>query len=169
MHISAMEEYGLRCVLQLARQLDQAPLPASTIAKREGISIEYVSKLMHRFRKSGMVRAVRGVSGGFALALDPKQITLKSVVESVAAKKKSASFCNQYSGQEASCVHLSDCNVRPVWMTLSGYFDDLLTQLTLSDLLQRESSLQAHVAKLADSKSKQLKTYFKESQHEVHS
>ncbi|MCM0606489.1 MAG: Rrf2 family transcriptional regulator [Xanthomonadaceae bacterium] len=162
MHISAMEEYGLRCALQLARQPGQAPLPASIIAKREGISIEYVSKLMHRFRKAGMVKAIRGMSGGFTLAQTPDLITLKSVMESISGKKQAGAFCNQFSGREDSCVHLSDCSVRPVWTTLSGYFDDLLGQLTLADLIKKESTLQTQVSHLAASKTKQIKNYFLE-------
>lgn len=170
MHISAMEEYGLRCALQLARQSAPqeemgVPLPASKIAEREGISLEYVSKLMHLFRKTGMVEAVRGVSGGFILAKQPSEITLKEVLESVRGKKESGDFCSQYSGQQNSCVHLSDCSVRPVWMTLTGYFDDLLKQLTLADLLNKENKLQNQVTRLAEAKTKQIKEVF----HEAHS
>jgi hypothetical protein len=39
--------------------------------------------------------------------------------------------------------------VRPVWFVLSSYFDALLTQLTLSDLIQEEKEATEVIRKLA--------------------
>jgi len=163
MHISAMEEYGLRCALQLARHHGDGPMAASKIAEKEGISLEYVSKLMHLFRKAGLVQAVRGVQGGFVLDREPAQITLREVVQTVSAKKDSnASFCSQYSGQQDSCANLGECTIRPVWTTLYNYFDEILKELTLADLLKREVTLKTQVTALAEAKAKQFKEMFHE-------
>jgi Rrf2 family protein len=101
MHISALEEYGLRCALQLARMHDNETLAASQIAEKEGISVEYASKLMHLFRKAEMVESVRGMQGGFRLTRPASEVTLKAVLDAVKAKRTpsdSADFCSQFKG-----------------------------------------------------------------------
>lgn len=140
MHISALEEYGLRCALQLAKGAGRGPLSASQIAESEGISVEYVSKFMHLFKKTGFVTAARGVQGGFSLVRSPNEITLKEVFDALKAKKTANSnFCNQYAGQQQSCVHIHQCSVRPFWQLLSFYFDEVTHELTLTDLLEHEN------------------------------
>jgi len=147
MQISAQEEYGLRCALQLARGFGRGPLSASKIAHFEGISVEYVSKFMHLFRKSGLVKGLRGTQGGFCLQHDPKEVTLKEVLDSVRGRKNqsTAHFCTQFTGQLAECVHIDECSARPVWLLIASYFESLLKQLTLNDLLSHENEVRRKV------------------------
>ena len=141
MHISALEEYGLRCALQLAKARGQGPLSASQIAELEGISIEYVSKFMHLFKKAGLVHAARGVQGGFSLVREAAAVSLKDVFEALKAKKTATGdFCQQFAGQQKTCVHLNQCSVRPFWQLVSFYFEEMTRQLTLADLLAHESN-----------------------------
>ncbi len=51
MHLLAQEEYGLRCLLQVARHSGSHPLTISEIAQAEGLSPEYTAKLMRALRK----------------------------------------------------------------------------------------------------------------------
>jgi len=76
MRISTIEEYGLRCALQLGRVyfFKEQHLAATEIAKREGISVRYVSKIMYLLRKAKLATAVRGTTGGFLLSKAPDQI-----------------------------------------------------------------------------------------------
>lgn len=148
MHISAVEEYGLRCALQLASLEEGALLAASQIAEREGISVQYASKIMHLFRKANLVVASRGMQGGFRLAKRPSEVTLKSVFASL-KEEKSSGFCNQYKGLHQECVHLQDCSVRPVWNVLSSYFDAVLDQLTLGDLASTEDNSRKRIENFA--------------------
>jgi len=157
--LSALEEYGLRCSLQLARSYQDGPLPASRIAEREHLSVEYVSKIMHLFRKAGVVAAERGNQGGFYLARSPAEVPLKAVLESVRTRSDdSHSFCSHYPGQGTQCIHLGECAVRPVWMVLSSYFDEILKTLTLQDLLVREAESEKAVRTLAAGKARAVTT-----------
>lgn len=164
MHISPLEEYALRCAVQLVRMSGDgaaSPISASRIAEKEGISVEYVSKIMHLFKKAELVETVRGTKGGFRLARDPKAIPLTDVFNALEIRKRldaqsSDEFCGQFAGQGASCAHLTECSVRPVWFVLSRYFDELLGALTVADLIRPESAIEAHILALAQKKSKTL-------------
>lgn len=138
--ISGLEEYGLRCALQLARCFKTMPhISASTIAEKEGLSIEYVRKFMYLFRQQRLVKTVRGIQGGFALTKNPAEITLKEIFDCLKKKKQAPkTFCKHFSGQLSHCIHLGECSVRPVWALLLAYTDHLFQTITLQDLLQQE-------------------------------
>ena len=53
MQLLAQEEYGLRCLLQVAQHRGEEPLSIQTVAEREGLSPEYAAKLMRALRKAG--------------------------------------------------------------------------------------------------------------------
>ena len=53
MKLSAQEEYGLRCLLRLGAQGDGGNLTIPEISRIEGISPEYVAKLMRILRREG--------------------------------------------------------------------------------------------------------------------
>lgn len=153
MQISALEEYGVRCALQLAKHHAQGSLPASKIAEAEGLSVEYVGKIMHLFRKSGLVLASRGNQGGFYLADAPEHVSVHRVFEAMRSPKdNSTQFCERFSGQHEMCRHTGACSLRPVWKVLSGYFDDVLKSLTLADLARREDDATRRVSMVAAQK-----------------
>ena len=64
MKLSAQEEYGLRCLLRLGAQGDGGSLTIPEISRTEGISPEYVAKLMRILRQGGLVTSARGATGG---------------------------------------------------------------------------------------------------------
>ena len=64
MKVSSQEEYGLRCLLQVGKKrTDETPIPISEIAVREGLSVEYVGKLLMTLRRGGLVKSIRGKAG----------------------------------------------------------------------------------------------------------
>src|SRR2546430_15546874 len=67
MRLSAQEEYGLRCLLQVARG-HEGSTTTPEIAEREGLSQAHVHKLMRFLRRGGLVKSVRGRKGGYQLA-----------------------------------------------------------------------------------------------------
>lgn len=73
MRITAKEEYGLRCILQLASAPPREPLSAAEIARREGLSCPYVEKLLWTLKKAGFIKSHRGVKGGYVLARPPSR------------------------------------------------------------------------------------------------
>jgi len=161
MHISAVEEYGLRCALQLAGLPEGSVLAASQVAEREGISVQYASKILHLFRKAGLVSAARGMQGGFRLVRAPEAITLKAVFG--AFREDQGGHCAQYAGQQSECVHLKECSVRPVFNVLSSYFDSVLEHLTLGDLSRSEAETKERVAKFASREAEAMRARFTSS------
>ncbi len=137
MRISSLEEYGLRCLLALAREGQGKQLSISEIAEMEGLSMPYASKLLSILRKAELVEAVRGRGGGFCISRDPGEITLLDVLTALGGPILDPDHCNRFTGQLDTCVHTIDgCSVHGVLDSLAGYISDLLSQTTLEDLVR---------------------------------
>src|SRR5688572_16223129 len=143
MKISAQEEYGLRCLLQLARvgTMGQS-LTLAQIAELEGISTANAGKLLWILSKAGLVQSTRGIKGGYSLAKPASEIRLNQVIR-VLEGEPAESHCKSYAGVLDACVHTGDCGIRPVIIELHQIVDNALADITLSQLLGTEANVDA--------------------------
>ncbi len=140
MKLSVQEEYGLRCLLQLARHESSLTLPE--LSKLEGISLAHTGKLMRLLRRGGFVTATRGQAGGYLLARPALELMIGEVLAVLGGRFFDAQFCDRHAGVARACTHLPDCSIRPVLRQLQDVVDDVLGQLPLSSLLARERDVQ---------------------------
>ncbi len=151
MNVSPLEEYGLRCAVQLASLEAGQTLSAPEIAEREGLSVEYVSKFMLLLKRGGLVRTLRGIHGGFALARPAGQISVKDVFDALKQQRKSkGDFCESFAGKSETCVRSSACGIRPFWQMLSRTVEEFTARMTLQDLLMTESETEKKATLVAD-------------------
>src|SRR5215210_6611969 len=137
MKISAQEEYGLRCLVQLATLGESESLTLNQIAEREGISVANAGKLMWLLNKAGFVSATRGTKGGYILARAASEIRLNEVIKVLDADVLSK-HCESYTGILDSCVHKGDCGIRPVIVGLHEIVENALSRITLAQLVGNE-------------------------------
>ncbi len=140
MKISAQEEYGLRCLVQLATVKDDETLTLPQIAEREGISQANAGKLMWLLNKGGFVKATRGTKGGYSLARPAAEIHLNEVIK-VLDDDEIAGHCGSYTGVKDSCVHTGDCGIRPVIVGLHEIVQNALSNITLAQLVGTEKTV----------------------------
>lgn len=144
MKITAQEEYGLRCLLRLARASAGRSMTIPEIAAEEGLSGAYVGKLLAVLRQAGLVESERGRSGGYRLAKSASEIGLGTILMLVGDPIfDEPGYCQRHAGSETdgTCVHLNGCTLRALWQTLEHWMRHLLDQITLADLLQSESDI----------------------------
>jgi Rrf2 family protein len=160
--LTSQEEYGLRCILALARASsgdDAAPFPkgepatgaagsnaglhaltVAQIAEREGISTEYAGKLMGVLVRAGLVESERGRYGGYRLVRPPHQITVSKALAALGGKLYDGDTCDRFAGDHSLCVHSAEgCTIRSVWSGLQEIIDQVLTQMTLRDLIEHNA------------------------------
>jgi Rrf2 family protein len=140
MKISAQEEYGLRCLVQLATLAENETLTLPQIAEREGISHANAGKLMWLLNKSGFVNATRGTKGGYSLARPSSEIHLSEVIK-VLDEDEISGHCESYTGVHDSCVHTGDCGIRPVIVGLHEIVQNALSNITLAQLVGTEKKV----------------------------
>ena len=143
MKISAHEEYGLRCLVQLARaEAESELLTLAQIAEREGLSVANAGKLMWIMNKAGLVQSQRGASGGYASARPAAEIRLNEVIR-ILDEDTVDQFCKTHTGVLDSCIHTSDCGIRPVIVGLHEIVQNALSEITLAQLVGTEAKVDA--------------------------
>ncbi|MCR4416963.1 MAG: Rrf2 family transcriptional regulator [Ignavibacteria bacterium] len=138
MKFSAVEEYGLRCLIQIAKNGKVNGITIPELSELEGLSEANVAKILRILRLGGIVEAERGQTGGYRLTRPPEQITLREILYVLGGKLFENDYCNTYTGITTICTNSTDCSVRSVWKNVQRVIDEVLGRLTLKDLLAPE-------------------------------
>jgi len=77
---STRDAYGLRAIVELARQEEGVPLQSREIAARQAIPQAYLDQLLVSLRRAGLVKSVRGAGGGYLLARPAEELTVADVL-----------------------------------------------------------------------------------------
>ncbi len=142
MKFSSTEEYGLRCMLQMAKKGHKGMTNIVELAQKEDLTTAYVAKIMGILRKGGLVQSIRGQSGGYQLSRPPQEINVNEVLEALGGKFFSREeYCLTPSAEHDCCIHSMDCAVRSLWTGLSLTITNYLKRCKLSDLVVTESDM----------------------------
>lgn len=145
MRVTTWAEYGLLVSIHLARRGGETPTAARDMAEREGLPADYVEQILLKLRRAGLVNSVRGAKGGYFLARDASEITVKDVIEA-AENRTFVVNCDLHRVSSVRCGPGSECTIRPVWRELQHRVDDLLASISLADMLRHESEVEELVA-----------------------
>ena len=83
MRLSSMADYAVVTMSAAARHCGGARTSATELASETGIPLPTVQKLVSLLSKAGLLRSLRGASGGLQLARPAAAITLADIVEAV--------------------------------------------------------------------------------------
>jgi Rrf2 family iron-sulfur cluster assembly transcriptional regulator len=141
MKFSSQEEYGLRCLLRIARDGGEKGLTIPEISQSEGMTIPNAAKLLRILRLGGFLESSRGHSGGYTLSRPADKIFVGEVLNVLGGKLYDKEFCSSYAGTVNICTNSIDCSIRSIWQTVQLAVDDVLNKITLKDLLASENTL----------------------------
>jgi len=139
MRVTTWTEYSLIIALHLAKRGRghdaPDPIAARELAEIERLPSDYVEQILLRLRRAGLVESVRGARGGYYLARDPGMITVFDVM--TASEHQTFEInCANHPVDAERCSRGSACSIRPIWHALQRRIDDLLSGITLSDLIK---------------------------------
>lgn len=134
--ISSTADYALRALLLLARQEDGRLLRADDVAEAIGAPRNYLAKTLHELAKAGLVRGMRGPTGGYALAVPAHAITLARVADLFDDSRPNPR-CLLGS---APCNPARPCAAHARWTAIVAARRAPLADTTIADLLDRVQS-----------------------------
>jgi Rrf2 family protein len=132
MKLSTRARYGVRLMLDLARQYGQGSVYLREIAAREDISEKYLSQIIIPLRGWGLVRSIRGAQGGYSLAKPPAEITLREIVEPL----EGGNCLVDCVKHPSACHRVPTCAARDIWKMLGEKISQALDSVTLEQLVR---------------------------------
>ncbi|MGL4736093.1 MAG: RrF2 family transcriptional regulator [Cellulosilyticaceae bacterium] len=138
MKISTKGRYGLRSLIDLAVHDEDAPISLAIIAKRQGISMNYLEQVIAILKRSQIVKSIKGANGGYKLNTSIHQLTLKEILTVLEGDLKVIEY-DALPEQETPLVR---CVREAVWQPIDDAVDKVLCQLTLADMVEEYRSLE---------------------------
>lgn len=117
MNINQESDYAFRIVLMLSKEGLDNKLDAKFLSEKGSIPLRFLLKLTRKLIQAGIVKSYRGINGGYAITREPKDITLKDVVEAIQGPiiinrcTYDKEVCNANKGNHCS-IHKALCNIQ---------------------------------------------------------
>ncbi len=80
MIFSKRSRYGIRALIDLARNAENGSMQLNEIADRNSISVKYLEQIFASLRKAGIIKSIKGPQGGYLLARPPKDIRAADII-----------------------------------------------------------------------------------------
>jgi len=131
MRITTKGRYALKAILFLAKFHNGNPISIKEISSAERISPEFLEQLFFKLKKAMIISSVRGPGGGFNLAKDLNDITVKDIFDAV-GEGLDLTPCTSCSEDAPACLDQEECLSYDVWKAaadqIQGYFGTLNLQ-----------------------------------------
>lgn len=123
-------DYAARALVLMAR----ANKPTVSVAQMQeavGVSRPFLRKTLQKLHKAGILQAVKGKGGGFALARNPENIRLSDLVTVLQGPLK----LNDCVFQKKLCEHHGSCVLRHKIAGMESRLHAEISGVTIRDLL----------------------------------
>lgn len=98
------------------------------ISKKEGISFDFLEKIISQLEKAKLVKGKKGIGGGYVLSRLPSRINVSDIVSVLEENKKPVDCI--------FCKRSKKCSAKNVWSKLEKALNKTLKSITLKDLIK---------------------------------
>lgn len=145
MKITAAEEYGVRMLIRIASADAMVGLSIPQLSEAEGLSEPHVAKICRTLRMSGFINSTPGNKGGYVLSKPASEILMSDVMMALGGNIYDQQFCEAHTGLGKLCTNSIDCSTRSLWKMIQFTLDNLLSKLTLKDLMVNEKEVELKI------------------------
>jgi Rrf2 family protein len=132
MHMTLEANYAIRIVELLADNCEK--IDAKTIAEKSEVPLRFALKILRKLVADDIVCSFKGSKGGYKINGDPKNITLRQVIESVEGPfMLSRCQCEEY-----GCTK-EHCRLHSVYSEVSEFVRDKLDSYNFGAICSKEN------------------------------
>ena len=135
MKLSTKGRYGLRALVDLAANETGEAISLAQTAQRQKLSLNYLEQVFGMLRRAGIEIGVKGSNGGFRLARDMDDITVKEILEALEGKFSIAEEAGE-DGRDPVQEALRDL----LWDEIDRRVNQFLEEKTLGSLVREYRS-----------------------------
>ncbi len=132
MLLTKASEYALLSLIMISQK--ETPQDVETLSTQLGISKSFLAKILQSLAKEGILKSFKGAHGGFLLAKEPSEFSLKQIVACAEKKPTMVLECTTVHG---NCPNnrADFCKILPFLNKLQSKIDDFLDNMSLKDII----------------------------------
>lgn len=134
MQVTTKGRYALRFLVDLAQRRQEGFIALKDVSERQDVSKKYLEQIIPELNRAGLLKTVRGVQGGYALAKDPCDITVADVL---LASQGSLAPVACLDGEIDGCERRDFCPTLQVWQGLEDVIESYLSSVTLQSIIDK--------------------------------
>jgi Rrf2 family protein len=138
MKLSKKGDYGLRAVLELAKNYSLGYTQIKDIAKKEKIPLKFLEQILLNLKNSGFLVSKMGVGGGYRLSRLPEEITLGEVLRALEGPLAPISCVSVKFYRQ--CPEENSCGIRSIMNQVRNAIANILDHTTLYDVANHNQS-----------------------------
>tara|TARA_Y100000991_G_C21829484_1_gene287473 strand:- start:93 stop:572 length:480 start_codon:yes stop_codon:yes gene_type:complete len=134
MKLTSKGRFAVTSLVDMAINIrENKPISLSEISQRQNISLAFLEQIFSSLKKNGIVRSIRGPSGGYIFAKDPSFIMIYDVINAIDEELK-ITRCN---GEGSSCFSTkrkTKCCTHNLWNNLTNHISFFLNSISIQDV-----------------------------------
>ena len=134
MKLTSKGRFAVMSLVDIAiNSVGNKPVSLSEISSRQNISLPFLEQIFISLKKSGIVKGVRGPSGGYIFAKNPDFIKIYDVIKAIDEDLK-IMRCN---GIDYGCIpnkRKTKCLTHNLWNRLSNHIFLFLSSVSIDDV-----------------------------------
>jgi Rrf2 family protein len=138
-NFTAKEDYGIRAVLDIAFHHNDAPIQAREIAARQDIPEQFLEQVLATLRRAGIIRSIRGASGGYDLARPARETSIGEIIHALSGPFVPIQCVNE--DDLTRCPAQDSCSVSHFWFRLKEAIEGVVGGTSIQDLLDHQESV----------------------------
>lgn len=128
MKYSKATNYALHTMLFLAKEIPNKPMGVQQLAEMQNVSPTYLSKILTKLVKEGMINSVSGANGGYTLRHNWEDISFLDIIHAIEGKS-SLFDCSLYNDPK--------CVIKEVMLSAEEKLENELRNRKISDFVKK--------------------------------
>lgn len=131
MKLSTKGKYGLKAMFELALSSNGEPVSLKYIAKKQGISDQYLEQIFSILKKAELVKSVRGAQGGYYISKEASEITVADILKVL---EGDMAFTECLLDKDL-CENFDSCAMKYVWAKIKESIEEVTNSISLQDMI----------------------------------
>lgn len=133
MRISTRVEYGMLALADIALYAENGTsVSAPDIAERQNISQKYLEQILTQLKQAGLIRAQKGLRGGYALSREADKISIAEILNALDNSILEELSISEGENGRSLRSAVNTC----LWERMNGLLLDFAKNKTLSEFIQ---------------------------------
>ena len=140
--LSKKAQYAIYALKHLAEKFGEGPVLIGKIAEAENIPHKFLEGILLELRNKAIVNSRKGKKGGYYLVRKPETVALVEIIRGIDGPIALLPCASVHFYEPcSSCKDEATCAIKQVMQEVRDKTNEILSNNTLADLVQREKDL----------------------------